>query len=171
MSDSSVGNSNTMTKDTTMSDAMTDNTTVGDAMTDTNNGSGEGSSAIVSDLGNISVDIVGVVGNVLHTAVGKGNGVGALNNTCAIVGLGGVEVGLGVVVGDGVVVGVGGDLIGVDLGDSVGNGVGNSGCHWLVGGERGSRGNNCCWSNCLVGNMLGNNWLVGGEGGGGVGKG
>ena len=78
----------------------------------------------------------------------------------------------------------------------VGNGVGNSGCHWLVGGERGGRGNNCCWSNCmvgnrcsyrlvgsegssrgnhwsncLVGNMLGNNWLVGSEGGRGVGKG
>ena len=66
---SSVGNSNTMSKDTTMSDAMTDNTTVGDAMTDTNNGSGEGSSAIVSDLGNISVDIVGVVVDVLDPSV------------------------------------------------------------------------------------------------------
>ena len=61
MSNSSVGNSNT----------MTDNTTVGDAMTDTNNGSGEGSSAIVSDLGNISVDIVGVIVDVLDPSVGQ----------------------------------------------------------------------------------------------------
>ena len=82
------------------------------------------------------------------------------------------------------------------VGNIVGNGVGNSGCHWLVGGERGGRGNNCCWSNCMVGNrcsyglvgcegssrgndwsnslmgnMLGNNRLVGGEGGRGVGQG
>ena len=57
----------------------------------------------------------------------------------------------------------------------VGNGmvgncmVGNRCSNRLVGSEGSSRGNH--WSNCLVGNMLGNNWLVGGEGGGGVGKG
>ena len=89
-------------------------------------GLGVDSGAIVGDLSDVAVDVVGVVGNVLHTAVGKGNGVGSLDNTGAIVGLSSVEVGLGVVVSNGVVVGVGGDLVGVHLGDGVGNGVGNN---------------------------------------------
>ena len=50
-----MGDSNTVANHTTVSDAMTDNTTVGDSMADTNNGSGEGSSAIVSDFGNVPI--------------------------------------------------------------------------------------------------------------------
>jgi len=89
-------------------------------------GGGERSSTVVGDLSDVAVDRVRVVVHVLDPAVRKGNRVGALSVTGTIAGLSGVEVGVGVVVSDGVVVGVGGDLIGVHLSNSVGNGVGNS---------------------------------------------
>ena len=120
MSDSSVGNSNAVTNNTTMGDAVTDDTTVGDSVTNTNNGSGEGSSAIVSDLGNISVDVVGVVVDVLDPSIGKVDRVVSLPGSSAIVGLLGVKTGSRVVVSHGILVGVGGDLVRVDL-----NGMGN----------------------------------------------
>ena len=89
MSHSSVGNSNTVTEHTTVSNAMADNTSVGDSMTehttmgnamtedatvsdvmaDTDNSSGERSSAIVSDFGIISINVVGVVVDVLDPSV------------------------------------------------------------------------------------------------------
>jgi hypothetical protein len=64
----------------------------------------------VGDLGDVAINVVGVVGDSLDTAVGKVHLVGALNNTGAIVALGLAEGSLGVVVGNPVVVGVGGDL-------------------------------------------------------------
>merc|ERR1712004_639103 len=67
-----------------------------------------------------------MVVHVLDPAVGKGNRVGALSVTGTIAALSGVEVGVGVVVGNGVVVSVGGDLVRVHLGNSVGDRVGNS---------------------------------------------
>merc|ERR1719431_590967 len=88
---------------------------------------GVDSLAVVSDLGDVAGVVVHVVVDVLDPAVGEGHRVGALGLACAVAGLGGVEVGLGVVVGDGVVVGVGGDLVGVHLGGVVGRGgMGNS---------------------------------------------
>merc|ERR1711970_547314 len=113
-----------MTDNTTMGDAVTDNTTVGDSVTNTNNGSGEGSSAIVSDLSNISVDVVGVVVDVLDPSVGQVDGVVSLPGSGAIVGLLGVKTGSRVVVSHGILVGVGGDLVRVDL-NGMGNGVSN----------------------------------------------
>ena len=76
----------------------------------------------VGDLGHVTLEVVGVVGDGLDAAVGEVHLVGALDDTCAVVGLGSVEVGLAVVVSDGVGVGVGGDLVGVDLGGVVGGG-------------------------------------------------
>merc|ERR1712088_810873 len=64
----------------------------------------------VGDLGDVAINIVGVVVDGLDTAVGKVHLVGALNNTGAIVALGLAEGSLRVVVGNPVVVGVGGDL-------------------------------------------------------------
>jgi hypothetical protein len=64
----------------------------------------------VGDLGDVTINVVGVVVDGLDTAVGKVHLVGALNNTGAIVALGLAEGSLGVVVGNPVVVGVGGDL-------------------------------------------------------------
>ena len=99
-------------------------------------GGGERSSAVVGDLSDIAVDRVRVVVNVLDSAIRKGNRVGALSVTGTIAALSGVEVGVGVVVSDGVVVSVGGDLVRVHLGNSVGDRVGNS-----VGDHRGSMDN------------------------------
>ena len=89
-------------------------------------GGGERSSAVVGDFSDVAVDRVGVVVHVLDSAIRKGNRVGALSVTGTIAALSGVEVGVGVVVSDGVVVSVGGDLVRVHLGNSVGNRVGNS---------------------------------------------
>ena len=131
MGTSSMGNSDTvahqtMTDDTTVSDAMTDDTTVGNAMADTNDSSGESSSAIVSDFGDISVNVVGVVVDMLDPSVRKVDGVMSLPGSSAIVSLLGVKAGSRVVVSHGILVGVGGDLVGVDLSNGMGNWVSNS---------------------------------------------
>ena len=63
--------------------------------------------ALVGDLGDVAVDVVGGVLHVLDPAVGKSHRVGTGDNTVGIAGLSSVEVGLGVVVGNTVGVGVG----------------------------------------------------------------
>ena len=87
---------------------------------------GVDSLAIVGDGGDVSLDVVGGVLDVLGAAVREGDGVRSSPGSGAIVGLSSLEVGAGVVVGNGVLVLVGGDLVGVHLSDGVGNGVGNS---------------------------------------------
>ena len=131
MSDSSVGNSNTMTDNTTMGNTMTDDTTVGNAMADTNDSSGESSSAIVSDFGDISINVVGVVVDVLDPSVREVDGVVALPGSGAIVRLLGVKTGSRVVVSHSILVGVGGDLVRVDF-HSVGHRVGHSMAHYSM---------------------------------------
>jgi len=79
--------------------------------------------ARVGDLSDVAVNVVGVVGDGLDTAVREVHLVGALNNTGAIVALRLAEGGLGVVVGNSVVVGVGGDLSKVIKRGSVCNSV------------------------------------------------
>ena len=96
-------------------------------------GGGERSSTVVGDLSDVAVDRVRVVVHVLDSAIRKGNRVGALSVTGTIAALSGVEVGVGVVVSDGVVVSVGGDLVRVHLGNSVGNRVGNAVSNNTVG--------------------------------------
>ena len=117
MGNSSVGNSDTVAHQT-----MSDDTTMGNAMSDTDNCSGEGSSAIVSDFGDISVNVVGVVVDVLDPSVRQVDGVVSLPGSGAIIRLLGVETGSRVVVSHGVLVGVGGDLVRVDW-HSVGHGM------------------------------------------------
>jgi len=51
-----------------------------------------GSGTIVGDLGDVTVDRVGVVVHVLDPAVGKGNRVGALSVASTVAALSGVEV-------------------------------------------------------------------------------
>merc|ERR1712027_152293 len=60
--------------------------------------------------GNVSGDVVGVVGDGLDPAVGEVDGVRSSHGTSAIVGLGLLEVGLGVVIGHSIGIGVGGGL-------------------------------------------------------------
>merc|ERR1712126_440304 len=69
-------------------------------------------SSIVGHLGHVVVD---VVVDVLDAAVRESHGVGTLGVTCAITGLGSIEVRVGVVVSHSILVGVGGHLVRVDL--------------------------------------------------------
>ena len=112
---------------------------------------GVDSLAIVGDGGDVSLDVVGGVLDVLGAAVREGDGVRSSPGSGAIVGLSSLEVGAGVVVGNGVLVLVGGDLVGVHLSDGVGNGVGNS-----VVDNRGGVGDS-------VGNAVSNNSVVAGK--------
>merc|ERR1719422_2299533 len=92
--------------------------------------------ALVGDLGDVAVDVVGGVLHVLDPAVGKGDRVGSRDNTVGIAGLSSVEVGLGVVIGNTVSVGVGlRGLLGVHNSD---RGVVSRGSHLH---NRGSVGN------------------------------
>ena len=81
--------------------------------------------AIVGDLGDVSIDVVGVVVDMLDPAIRQTDRVVALSGGSAIVRLLSVETGSGVVVSHGVLVGVGGDLVGVDLSNRMGNGMSN----------------------------------------------
>merc|ERR1711910_307300 len=83
---------------------------------------------------NVAGQVIGVVGDGLDSAVGKVDGVRSSHGTGAIVGLGLLEVGLGVVIGHGVGVGVGGGLS--EVGGS--NGVHHRGGSVLGGGGRSS---------------------------------
>ena len=77
------------------------------------------SSALVGHLSHVSVNIVGVVVDVLDTAVRKVDGVGALPGSSAIVRLRGVKASSRVVVGHSVLVGEGGNLVRVNLSHSM----------------------------------------------------
>merc|ERR1712106_1032346 len=77
------------------------------------------SSALVGHLSHVSVNIVGVVVDVLDTAVRKVDRVGALPGSSAIVRLRSIKASSRVVVGHSVLVGVGGNLVRVHLPHSV----------------------------------------------------
>merc|ERR1719432_547517 len=113
---------------------MVDGTGNGDGVGN-GNSLGVDSLAVVGDSGDVSIDVVGSVGDVLGATVREGDGVGSSPGDGAVVSLGSLEVGAGVIVGNGVLVRVGGDLVRVHLG----NGVGNSVDRGVVGG--GSVGN------------------------------
>ena len=98
----------------------------------TSRGRGVDGLARVGNLSDVASQVVGVVSDGLDPAVGKVDGVRSSHGTGAIVGLGLLEVGLGVVVGHGVGVGVGGGLSkvggsnGVHHGGVLGGGGGGS---------------------------------------------
>ena len=115
-----MGNSSAMANQPTMSKTMTNHTTVGESMANTSDSCGEGSSAVVRDFSNISINVVGVVVDVLDPSVGEVDGVVALPGSGAIVRLLGVKTRSRVVVSHSILVGVGRDLVGVDR-HSVGN--------------------------------------------------
>ena len=134
---SSVGNSNAMANKTTVGDAManTDHSRTGNSVGENRTSDGVGNRcgnnvredglAIVGDLGDVSIDVVGVVVDMLDPAIRQTDRVVALSGGSAVVRLLSVETGSGVVVSHGVLVGVGGDLVGVDLSNRMGNGMSN----------------------------------------------
>ena len=138
---SSVGNSNAMANKTTVGDAManTDHSRTGNSVGENRTSDGVGNRcgnnvredglAIVGDLGDVSIDVVGVVVDMLDPAVRQTDRVVALPGGSAIVRLLSVETGSRVVVSHGVLVGVGGDLVGVDLSNGMGNGMSNGVSH------------------------------------------
>ena len=91
--------------------AMSDssNNTVSNSVANSN-GLRVDSSALVGHLSHVSVNIVGVVVDVLDAAVGKVDRVGAVPHTGAVIGLSLLESGARVVVVDAVLEGVGGHL-------------------------------------------------------------
>ena len=86
--------------------------------------------AIVGDLGDVSIDVVGVVVDMLDPAVRQTDRVVALPGGSAIVRLLSVEPRSRVVVSNSVLVGVGGDLVRVDLSDGVGDRVSYGMSNW-----------------------------------------
>jgi len=106
----------------------------------TSGGRGVDGLSRVGNLSDVAGQVVGVVGDGLDPAVRKVDGVRSGNGTGAIVGLGLLEVGLGVVVGHGVGVGVGGGLS--EVGGSVAsNGMDDGGRGVLgSGGGDGHKG-------------------------------
>jgi len=75
-----------------------------------NGGSSVVGLSLIGHIGNIAVIVVGVVLDVLDPAVGKVDGVLAIDNTGTVVVLSLLEGSSGVVIGNSVGVGVGGDL-------------------------------------------------------------
>jgi len=127
--------------------------------------------AVVGDSSDVSLDVVGSVFNVLGTAVREGDGVRSSPGSSAVVSLGSLEVGAGVVVGNGVLVLVGGDLVGVHLSDGVGNGVGNSVVDNRGGvDDGGSMGNNGGSVDNRAGDGVGNRGSVDDRAGNSVGN-
>merc|ERR1712123_37018 len=83
---------------------------VGNNVPDNRDSLGVGSCALIADLSDITIIVVGVVGDSLDTAVREVDRVRSLNNTVAIIGLSLVEGSSRVVISNSIVVGVGGDL-------------------------------------------------------------
>ena len=85
----------------------------------------EDSLTVVGDLGDVAFGIVGSVVDVLDATVRQVDRVVALPGSSAVVSLGSVEAGSRVVVSNCILVLVGGDLVGVDLSNGMGNWVSN----------------------------------------------
>merc|ERR1719290_894462 len=113
--------------DTMSPNAMSNNTMSNHAMSNTmspnamsnntmsNSDSREGSMAIIDDLSDISLSIIGMVVDVLDPSIRESHGVGSLSGCCSIISLLGLEVWPTVVISNIVLVCVGGDLVRVDV--------------------------------------------------------
>merc|ERR1712223_237015 len=114
--------------------------------------------AIVGDGGDVSLDVVGGVLDVLGAAVREGDGVRSSPGSGAIVGLSSLEVGAGVVVSNGVGNGVGNSVVdnrgSVDNGGSMGNNGGS--VDNRAGDGVGNRGSVDDRAGNSVGNRVGN---------------
>merc|ERR1719432_332463 len=122
MSDSNgMSNSNGMGDSNRTSDGMADNT-----LANSDSNIRVDSSAVVSDLGNIAIGVIGMVGDVLDPAVGEVDGVGSVPETSSIVGLSLLEGSSSELVSHTILVRVGGDLSQVIVADSMGHRMSHS---------------------------------------------
>ena len=112
--------------DNSMAESVADHSSV--SKTVSSNSCRVGGSSIVGHLSDVSLSIVGAVVDVLDTAVREVDRVGALSGSSAVISLGSIKSGAGVVISHGVLVGVGGDLIRVHL-----HGMGHSMAHNTMG--------------------------------------
>merc|ERR1712123_521662 len=126
---------------------------VGNNVPDNRNSLGVGSRALIADLSDIAIIVVGVVGDSLDTAVREVDRVRSLNNTVAIIGLSLVEGSSRVVISNSIVVGVGGDLSKV-RGSISSNSLHDGG---MVGG--GSVDNRGSIGGCSIGWCSVSNWV------------
>ena len=132
-SDESVGGVSNGVSDKSVTDNGVGNSVnKGGSNVSTSRGNGVLGLTGVSHLSNISLKVVGVVVDSLDSAVGKGNGVGARDDTGAVIGLALGEGRLGVVVSHGVLVSVRGRLSQVR--GSVASGVDHGAGEVLGGG-------------------------------------
>ena len=123
-----TSNSNGMGDSNGTSDGMADNTV---ANSDSN--IREDSSAVVGDLGNIAIGVVGMVGDVLDPAVGKVDRVGAIPEAGSIVSLSLLEGSTRVFISHTILEGVGRDLGQVVVADSMSHRMSYSGMHHRSG--------------------------------------
>ena len=112
---------NRMSNSNRVGDGMADNT-----MSNSDGNIRVGGSAVIGDLGNKALRVIGVVADVLDPAVGKVDGVGAVPEAGSIVSLSLLEGSARELISHTVLVGVGGDLGQVIVADSVGHRMSHS---------------------------------------------
>merc|ERR1719278_270583 len=102
-----------------MSNWVSNNSRVSNSMGNwVSNSVGIGSSSFISDISNISIIIIGMIFDMLDTAIRKVDRVGTINNTSTIIRLSLVEGSTGVVISNSISVSVGRGLGKVRLGIS-----------------------------------------------------
>merc|ERR1712055_73350 len=114
-----MSNTNTMTKSNTMSNAntMSNNSRMSNSMSNwVSNSISICSNTIISDISNITTIIIGMILDMLGTAIRKVDRVGTFYNTSTIIGLSLVEGSTGVVISNSIGVRVGRGLSKVRLG-------------------------------------------------------
>merc|ERR1712124_134500 len=153
-----MANSNTMTKNSWMSNSMSNwvsngmgnwmsnNSRVSNSMSNwVSNSVGIRSNTIISDISNITIIIIGMIVDMLDTAIRKVDRVGTFYNTSTIIGLSLVEGSTRVVISNSIGVRVGRGLSKVRLGISTNSMVSNN---WGMVDNR-SMGNSNRMSNSM----------------------
>merc|ERR1719278_1854577 len=124
-----------------MSNWVSNNSRVSNSMGNwVSNSVGIGSSSFISDISNISIIIIGMIFDMLDTAIRKVDRVGTINNTSTIIGLSLVEGSSGVVISNSISVSVWRGLGKVRLGIST-NSVSNN---WVKSMSKQLRSSRSC---------------------------
>merc|ERR1711970_328758 len=108
-----MSKSNTMSKNSWVSNSMShrvsNNSWVSNSMSNwVSNGVSISSNSLISHISNVTIIIIGMIGNMLGTAIRKVDSVGTFHNTSTIIGLSLVEGSTRVVISNSIGVRVGG---------------------------------------------------------------